>query len=158
MGLEWAGDSVMGNPGLLEKCHPVNRASNVLRAWLAMMVIAMLWIAMFSQPILFHGWIRPLPFLFLAAVGILWLIQFKKMAVVVIASSSICVGTILRALEFLIFSDYDNGPKMTGASIWLIISGTSIVIGILNVLVMSRITAEEWVWGVRSSAIGGENG
>lgn len=127
--------------------HPIRRAVAVLRAWLVLVVSVMVWNALVANPILLTGWLRPLPFFFLAAVALWWSGRTWHMHSVIVCCSLISVGVFLRAVEVLLFADnYDIRARLTGVSLWLTLGGTTIAFGILNVLAVSRREAEEHVW------------
>lgn len=134
--------------------HPIRKAVLVLQCWLLLVAVMMTWNAFVSNPILLDGWLRPFPFLFFSALVIIWLIRVWHMRAVILCSSGITVGTILRAMEVTLYADnYNIRARFTGASIWLTIAGTAVAFGILNVLVVSRRRAEDWVWSERSSGM-----
>lgn len=127
--------------------HPVERSLLILRLWLAMLVVMMTWNGVVANGILLEGWMRPLPWFFLAGMAMAWA-TWPWYGVVVIASSSVLtVGSMLRAMEVLLFADqYSPRGRLTGLSIYMTIAGTSLLVGVLNLVVTSKKTAEEWVW------------
>jgi hypothetical protein len=132
--------------------HPIRKAVLVLRSWLVLVAVMMTWNAFISNPILLTGWMRPVPFFFFAALALIWAAKSWSSTVVILCSSALTVGMFLRALEVTLYADqYNLRARFTGASIWLTIGGTAVAFGILNVLVVSRRQAEDWVWSEKSS-------
>lgn len=131
--------------------HPVRRAVTVLRAWLLMVACVMCWNAVVSNSILLTGWVRPLPFWVLAVTAMVWEIRTWHLKTVLWCCSLITVGVVLRACEVLVFADnYNLRARATGVSLWITLAGTTISFGILNVLAVSRRSAEEAVWASKT--------
>ena len=132
--------------------HPVRRAISVLRAWLFMVAGIMCWNAIVSNPILLHGWVRPLPFWSVAVVAMFWASRIWHLRAVIWCSSFITVMFTLRALEVFFFADqdiYNLRARATGVSLWIFAAGTTISLGIINMVAVSRRSAEEAVWQSR---------
>ena len=131
--------------------HPVTRSLIVLRCWLLLVVVMLIWNSFVANGILLGGWLRPLPFLFLAASTILWFVAPWKSRLVIAGASLIGVGLFLRGMEVVLFSSdvYDLRTRFTAASVWWTVAGTSVLVGVLNLVVTSKRTAEEWVWDRR---------
>lgn len=123
---------------------PVRKVIRVLRAWLTLLVAVMIWNALVASSILFHGWGRPLPFASLAALATWWLIHTWHTWSVIVCASGISIGVLMRAAEVLVYAHrLDIAVRLTGASLWIAIAGTTVTFGILNVLAISKRSAEE---------------
>lgn len=134
--------------------HPVRRAVAVLRAWLMMVAVIMCWNAIVSNPILLHGWVRPLPFWSVAVVAMVWAQRTWSLRIVMWCSSFITVMFTLRALEVFFFADnYNIRARATGISLWVFAAGTTISLGIINMVAISRRSAEEAVWSHKHQSL-----
>lgn len=128
--------------------HPVTRSVIVLRAWLGLVIVMLVWNGFVANAILLEGWMRPLPFFSLAVTTAIWAWCPWRAWAVILGASTVGVGLWMRAAEVFFFAGdrYSLSTRFTGSSAWLTIGGTSILIGVLNLIVTSRRTAEEWVW------------
>lgn len=131
--------------------HPISRSVLVLKIWLAMLSSMLIWNCIVANGILLTGWPRPLPWFVLAGAGVVWSFNPWNGKIVIACSSLLFVGSVLRGFEVLLYADqYSGRGRLTGLSVYLTIGGTSLLIGILNLVVTSRKTAEEWVWERRN--------
>lgn len=132
--------------------HPVVRSVIILRFWLALMTVMLVWNGAVANGILLGGWLRPLPFLFLAVMTIVWSSFPWHPWAVIASASTLGVGLVLRGMEVWVFAGdrWALNTRFTAASVWWTVGGTSVLIGVLNLIVTSRRTAEEWVWQRRS--------
>lgn len=132
--------------------HPVRRAISVLRGWLLLVFIVMLWNALFANGYLLPEALRPAPFLFAAAMTLVWFRYTWHVRVVIAMSGMLTVGTLMRAIEVMCFAhQFRMNERLTALSIWLVTAGTLAAFGVLNILAISRKAAESWVWDIDSS-------
>ena len=125
--------------------HPLRRAITVLRSWLVMLTAMMLWNALVARPYLLHGWVRPLPYLVLAATGAYWAKCVWDGRTVIICTAIVTVGTMLRGVEVMGYSDATLSGRLTGISLWFMMAGTAMSFGVLNLIAISRREADEWI-------------
>lgn len=130
--------------------HPLHRVNTGLRVWIAMIGVMLAWNAVVANGVLLDGWLRPIPFMVLAIVAGLWWFRTTSIDMTIFSSATIAVGLLLRASEVLLFGvDYDMRARMTAASVWTLIGGTTLVFGFLNLVAISRRQADVQVWGAR---------
>lgn len=135
----------------LPRHHPLRRVNSTLKVWLAALVALMAWSATVANGIALHGWVRPLPFVIIAAAAVLWTFNSWSGTLTAWCSAVISVGLMLRAVELLLYGreTYDHRTVLTAASLWAFIAITTLVLGFLNIVVISRRTADIEVWGPR---------
>lgn len=131
--------------------HPLRRVSMGLRLWLSFVAVSMIWNAAVANEIILPHVLRPIPFLVLAAVAIVWLLFPWSGRVTILCSSVIAVGVVLRGMEVVVFGGdiYDARARATAASIWVLLGSTALVFGFLNLVAISRRSADLQVWGRR---------
>jgi hypothetical protein len=128
--------------------HPLRMVSIALRIWLSFLILVMLWTAWVANGVLFEGWVRPLPFVYMALVALLWAMDVWNEYRVSICSALLGVGLAMRGAEILLFQDaYDIRTRMTAASVWVFIGVSVLVFGFMNLVAISRMTANSEVWG-----------
>jgi len=128
--------------------HPLSRVNQALRIWLALTAVMMFWNAGISNAILLTGALRPVPFALLGLVALYWMAFPWSGRVTIWCAALLCVGLWLRAAEVLVFGDvrYDIRTRATGTSIWILVGGTALVFGFLNLVAISRRAADVQVW------------
>lgn len=130
--------------------HPLKRVDLALRIWLVYFVVHMMFTAAAAGGFVLSGWLRPVPYLVLAGVGVVWLMFIDRGRVVIGASAVITVGVGLRAVEVAMFAtEYPMRVRLTGGSVWLFVAATAFVMGFLNIFVATRKYADS-VTGVGS--------
>lgn len=130
--------------------HPIRKAVVVLRCWLSLFTVMMIWNAVVANQILLKGWVRPLPFLLLAVAALVWMMRPWLNKVIICCTALLSMGTFLRGMEVFVFGrdSFDLNTRLTASSVWFTIAGTVVSMGVLGLLAASRKTAEEWVWRV----------
>ena len=130
------------SPENLPPEHPLRKVSFTLRIWLILLSAITLWNAWVATEILLKGWLQPIPFLILTVAALIWAVNPWSVNTTVIASAVIAVGLSLRAIEVAAWADYlDSRSRATASSVWFFLGITSLLYGILNLLVISRVKA-----------------
>jgi ABC-type dipeptide/oligopeptide/nickel transport system permease subunit len=132
----------------MTKDHPVRRAVNVLRGWLVMLMVMLVFNANIAHHYLLSDRANQIPFYFLAIVAGIWFFGIWKLETIITCCSIIAVGTSLRGIELLVYAeDYTLATRFTGATLWWFCTGTTIVFGVLNLIAASRRAAEDQLHG-----------
>lgn len=132
--------------------HPAQHAIIVLRAWLIMVAIFMTLNASVALAYLLSPEIKVAPFYFFALTALLWAKWVYRLRVVITMSSLLIVGTFMRGLEVVFFAtDFPINKRLTDLSLWWFFAGTTLAFAILNLLVTSRLQAEELMCGHQES-------
>jgi hypothetical protein len=125
--------------------HPLVRGVHVLQWWLIMFAVMMLWNACVANAYVLTGFVRPLPFLFLAATAMAWAWFVWCNRTVIACSSLVAVGTMLRGAEIMVWSEGNVPGRLTAISLWFAMAGTALAFGVLNIIAISRKEADEWI-------------
>lgn len=131
--------------------HPLRRVNQALRMWLAMFALMMFWNAAAANPIILSGALRPIPFTVLGFVALCWLLFPWSGSVTIWSAALMSVGVLLRGAEIVAFGadTYEPRTRASAVSLWVLISGTALVFGFLNLVAISRRSADAQVWGTR---------
>ena len=129
--------------------HPLMRVSQALRVWLAMVAVIMFWNAVVANEILLNYPVKAVPFVLLGVVALVWLTHPWSGRVTIWCSALLFVGLVLRAVEIATFGAevYDPRSLATASSVWVLVAGTALVFGFLNLVAISRRAADVQVWG-----------
>lgn len=123
--------------------HPLARMGLVVRAWMLSVVILLMFNAFVANEIVLSPLLRPVPFVVLAVFSLVWFLFAWSARVTVVCATTVSVGVWLRSVEVAFFAtDYDLRARSTGASIWLFVSVTVLVLGFLNLLAISRVISD----------------
>lgn len=134
--------------GTLDSRHPLKLVNTVLRLWLVALMVVMTWNAFIANEVLLTGWIRPVPFIVMSVLAIVWALDTWNAWQVAICSSTLGVGLVLRGIEVLVFQEkYDMRTRLTAMSVWLFVGVSVLVFGFMNLVMISRVTANSKVWG-----------
>ena len=126
--------------------HPLDTATQIIRAWLVTLALVMTWNSFISLGVLLGGWLRPIPFVVTALIALIWVWGVGKPNVSIICSSTIGVLSGLRGVEILFYGEqFTFDGRLTIASLWFLVTATSISFGVLAILVSARKEAEKEV-------------
>lgn len=124
--------------------HPLMKVTVMLRAWLALFTTFMFFNMFVAQPITLGGNLRPVPFAVMGVIGIVWWWWVWSAPITIMCSATVTAGVMMRAVEVLFFLDrYTLNTRLTGASIWVFISGTTMLFGLLSLIAITRRLAEQ---------------
>lgn len=131
---------------MLNTLHPIKRAVMVMRCWLLFLSGLMFWNAWVATGYLFSPTVKPVPFVLLALLALIWFTNTWSSSAVIITGVLIVVGLAMRGVEVVFFADaFSWKQRFTGASLWWFASATTFAFCILNLIATGRKEAEEWM-------------
>lgn len=131
--------------------HPLSRVNQALRMWLALFAVMMFWNAVAANAILLTGAFRSVPFVVLGFVALCWMLFPWSGRVTIWSAAVMAVGVFLRGAEVVAFGadTYEPRTRASVMSLWILIGGTALVFGFLNLVAISRRAADAQVWGTK---------
>lgn len=127
--------------------HPLNMLWSFIRVWLGLLIFSMICSAATSRAIFLEDPVRPIPYVIVALVALVWYLNPRSL-IVTRWATAVCAGLLgLRAVEILLLSDGEFRARVTPTLLWMLAAVATYGAGLVAAYVISRRLAEIEVWG-----------